>query len=303
MYNVVDNWTGGGAGIACIHSNVYIAGNIIAENSIYADFGLGGGILLGSECDGSVAEYNIIVDNSATIGGGISCGAGITVNNNLILGNWVSEGGGGVFCGSDPLVMNNTILGNWCQYSSWGDGILCHVESTPYIVNNIVRGNGVQEIFVAMNAEPQIIYNDILGGWEGEGNIDCDPMFCFAENGNFHLLEGSCCIGAGQEGADIGAFGLGCGIPCNGYVIGDYNGSGAFNVADIVDGYSRLKTGLPEPAYECECPLDSGHLWPVAMDINNSCAFNVADVVNGYSFLKTGQPEPSPCELCPPGEP
>jgi hypothetical protein len=87
---------------------------------------------------------------------------------------------------------------------------------------------------------------------------------------------------------------------CGDYLIGDYNGSGAFNVADIVDGYSRLKTGLPEPAYECECPYGSGNEWAVAMDVNNSCAFNVADIVDGYSKLKTGSPELEPCEECPP---
>jgi hypothetical protein len=90
---------------------------------------------------------------------------------------------------------------------------------------------------------------------------------------------------------------------CGYYVIGDYNGSGAFNVADIVDSYSKLKTGLPEPATVCECPPESGDFWAVAADVNNSCAFNVADVVDGYSFLKTGSPEPSPCGICPPGEP
>jgi hypothetical protein len=92
-------------------------------------------------------------------------------------------------------------------------------------------------------------------------------------------------------------------IACSEYTVGDYNGSGAFNVADIIDSYSRLKTGLPEPASICECPPESGEFWAVATDVNNSCAFNVADIVDGYSFLKTGSPEPSPCELCPPGEP
>jgi hypothetical protein len=84
------------------------------------------------------------------------------------------------------------------------------------------------------------------------------------------------------------------------YVIGDYNNSGAFNVADIVDGYSRLKTGLPEPGVVCECPPGSGDEWAVAMDVNNSCAFNVADIVDGYSKLKTGLPDLEPCEDCPP---
>jgi hypothetical protein len=92
-------------------------------------------------------------------------------------------------------------------------------------------------------------------------------------------------------------------VACSEYTIGDYNGSGAFNVADIVDSYSRLKTGLPEPATICECPAESGDYWAVAADVNNSCAFNVADVVDGYSKLKTGSPELAPCEDCPPESP
>jgi hypothetical protein len=83
-------------------------------------------------------------------------------------------------------------------------------------------------------------------------------------------------------------------------VLGGYNNSGAFNVADIVDGYSRLKTGLPEPGYECEYPYGRGNEWVVAMDVNNGCTFNVADIVDGYSKLKTGFPELEPCEDCPP---
>jgi hypothetical protein len=37
-------------------------------------------------------------------------------------------------------------------------------------------------------------------------------------------------------------------------VAADVNNSCAFNVADIVDGYSFLKTGLPEPEACGMCP-------------------------------------------------
>ena len=88
--------------------------------------------------------------------------------------------------------------------------------------------------------------------------------------------------------------------PCE-YVIGDFNGSGVFNIADIVEAFSRLKTGLPDPALICECPPGSGNEWAVAMDVNNSCAFNVADIIDGFYKLKTGLPELVPCDQCPPG--
>lgn len=93
------------------------------------------------------------------------------------------------------------------------------------------------------------------------------------------------------------------GSPCGSYVVGDYNGSDFFNVADIVAAFSFLKTGSPAPFFTCECPPGSGNVWAVAADVNNSCTFNVADVVSGFSFLKTGAPELFPCDQCPPGSP
>ncbi len=87
------------------------------------------------------------------------------------------------------------------------------------------------------------------------------------------------------------------------YVTGDFNGSGVFNVADIIEGFSKLRTGSPEPAIECVCPPGSGNIWAVAMDVNNSCSFNVADIISAFSKLKTGSPDLVPCEYCPPREP
>ena len=90
---------------------------------------------------------------------------------------------------------------------------------------------------------------------------------------------------------------------CGPYIIGDYNGSGSFNVADIISAFSKLKTGLPDPYLLCECPAESGNPWAVAMDLNASCGFNVADVIAGFSKLKTGSPELISCPSCPPESP
>jgi hypothetical protein len=93
---------------------------------------------------------------------------------------------------------------------------------------------------------------------------------------------------------------VGCGAVCGHYVVGDYNCSGSPNVADVVDMYSKLKTGAPVyPDCECDC-LGDGDVWPVGGDVNSSCAMNVADVVDLYSKLKTGSPELTPCMDCPP---
>ena len=84
------------------------------------------------------------------------------------------------------------------------------------------------------------------------------------------------------------------------YVVGDFNGSGAMNIADVVSAFSRLKTGSPDPALLCECPTGSGVEWAVAMDVNASCGFNIADVIAAFSKLLTGSPELIPCPECPP---
>ena len=50
-------------------------------------------------------------------------------------------------------------------------------------------------------------------GWEPierPGNIDVDPFFCNPNEGDFSLAENSPCVGTGENGANMGAFGVGC---------------------------------------------------------------------------------------------
>lgn len=90
---------------------------------------------------------------------------------------------------------------------------------------------------------------------------------------------------------------------CGPYIVGDFNGSGIFNVADIVNAFSKLIIGSPDAYLQCECPPGGGNIWAVAFDVNNSCSFNIADIVVGYSRLMIGSPELVPCQSCPPGSP
>jgi hypothetical protein len=68
---------------------------------------------------------------------------------------------------------------------------------------------------------PVITYSDIQGGFNGEGNIDTDPLFVDAANGDYHLMSQSGrwnpaseswimddvtspCIDAGDPGTSVG---------------------------------------------------------------------------------------------------
>jgi len=231
---------GQGGGISCANSSPVIENNIIAENEASGHLGgAGGGISIHS--GSPVIAKNIVTDNLAISGGGIYCatysytviqdniikrnsaeyGGGISsflvgeIYSNIITENYaIYEGGGISNRYSSPLVINNTIFKN--NAGDFGGGFYNYGSSPYYDANPIVQNtifwdNGPQEIYNE-GGEPQISYCDIMGGWEGGGNIDCDPMMCDIDSDNFHLQSNSCCIGAGINGADIGALGPGCGI-------------------------------------------------------------------------------------------
>jgi hypothetical protein len=93
------------------------------------------------------------------------------------------------------------------------------------LTNSILWGNSPQEIYFFESGLPNsitITYSDIQGGetgivtnengtvnW-GDGNIDDDPFFCDAENGDLTLYENSPCVGTGLNGANMGALDIGC---------------------------------------------------------------------------------------------
>ena len=100
----------------------------------------------------------------------------------------------------------------------------------------------------ADEGEWSIRYSDIQGGWEGEGNIDADPLFVDPANGDYHLSPGSPCIDAADNDA----------VPDD--IMTDLDGNPRF-----VDDPDTEDTGNGEPpivdmgAYEYqapECPAD-----------------------------------------------
>jgi len=129
----------------------------------------------------------------------------VTINDNS-----ASSNGGGICCWfSSPSLESVTITGNSADN---GGGIYCHGDSNPSLVNCILWNNSPQEIYFREDYghnSIMIAYSDIQGGeygivtnnngtvyWE-EGNINANPLFVDAENGDYHLTEFSPCIDAG----------------------------------------------------------------------------------------------------------
>lgn len=134
---------------------------------------------------------NLIRDNQADYyGGGVMLFAvGGTVANNVIVHNSALLGGALANMSSSPSIRNNTMAynepGALFLESAYMD-YFGRVESAS-VTNNILWKNG---IYLPEQTGPddfRIRFNDIQGGWPGEGNIDQDPQFANPEADDFHL--------------------------------------------------------------------------------------------------------------------
>jgi hypothetical protein len=233
---------------------------VITENG-WGGTGEGSGIVCGG--GGPKILCNVISGNFSLLGGGITCGGpGLPeLINNLIVGNRSWEPGGGVACNIDSHVSitNCTICGN---VSDWvdGGGIFCMDDTSSAMVDScIVRDNTGEQIHLWDGGDASVDHSDIEGGYDGQGNIDADPIFVTGPRGDYYLsqvdaghAEDSPCLDAGDgQAADI-CFDTPDGTVC----MDQMTTSGRFTDVWQVDmGYHYTMTGDPRlvagpgPAY------------------------------------------------------
>ncbi len=188
-----------GGGIACHHSSPTIEGNTITRNTAEV---AGGGIYCISSSP--TIEGNEIMRNTvAWRGGGISCweSSSPTIWGNSIIGNTSHYAGGGIYCWnqSSPVIGGNTITANSANH--YGGGISCSFYCQVSVLNTILWediGSSGQEIDVDGTSSVEVSYSDIEGGWEGEGNVDADPMFVSSDHRDYRLLWDSPCLDSGH---------------------------------------------------------------------------------------------------------
>jgi hypothetical protein len=168
-------------------------GHLTVENSSFFDntaAGKGGGISSGEAH--MTIENSSFFNNTATgKGGGIhNYSTSPSITNSLFYENGASAGGGIDNSYSSPTIMNCTFArnGGGIHTSGWGH--------KSYIINSIVWGNSSYQI----SGDAAITYSDIEGGYEGEGNIEADPLFENAQppgKPDLHLKAGSPAIDVG----------------------------------------------------------------------------------------------------------
>ena len=197
-----------GGGILIQYWAPRIRFNKIIDNEAYDKTGLtsagGGAIRCG---DGNpLIENNLILHNRGRYGAGIVFNySGGVIRNNVIADNFGGEdyAGSGLwilanrFDNKIKVIENNTIVNNSSVLA--GGGIFLWAGSENYVRNNIVWGNTAPsnpQIRV-QGSSAEIIYNNVEGGYTGEGNINLNPELI---QPGYYLSNTSPCIDAGKDG-------------------------------------------------------------------------------------------------------
>jgi hypothetical protein len=292
-----------GGGVYCYGSSPTLVNCAIRGNAAVEGLGSGGGVYT-KDSDTTLTNCTIR-DNSCTHwGAGVYCFGSSQFTNCVIQGNTTtgSDGyGGGVYCAgraSAPVFANCTISGNTAKgtYNAWGGGFCCS-SSLPRLTNCTISGNltsgtdttggalcctsslsqaTLSNCILWADSSPEIdvgvgtavvTYCDVQGGYDGEGNIDADPLFVDPDgpdndpntpaDNNYRLSPESPCTDAGNNAV----------VPPG--------------IATDIEGHPRILDGNCDGS----SVVDMGaYEYSLAGDFDYDCAVDVAD----YWYIHDG---------------
>ena len=318
---------------AVISGFTLINGNAVDVPSIHPPFySYGGGININAA---SPTISNLkIMGNTAYIGGGISINnySNPKISNVIIIGNESDKSGGiAILYYSNPII-NNALIANNTTEAFWGGVIYCEFyssvaitnstltenialsnsanislsESSTVNINNSILWNNSSEQF-AIEEDGELVdpigspfinvaFSNIQGGWEGNGNIDSDPLFCTPDSGDYSLAETSPCLGTGENGVNMGHFGVGCSIQIDWNfslsepVIEVMGASNEWNPGDTIsitmdfcnntDVAHNYYPGVTIESDSSLTSLHSGHIWFYAMFADTCHAISWGAIAN-----------------------
>jgi subtilisin family serine protease len=193
-FTITGGYAGFGGAMEIDHSSPTVRNCILTDNT--AQF-FGGGIENYYACPTLI--NCTFSGNSAWYGGAAyNFDSSATLSNCIFSNNTADYGAGVDNAYSSPVLVNCTFSGNSAAVE--GGGIL-NFQSLATIKDCILWDNTPEEIYSEASA-PLVTYCDVQAGHAGEGNIDVDPLFVDAANGDYHLSPGSFPIDAGDPNSD-----------------------------------------------------------------------------------------------------
>ena len=266
------------------HNNVI--SNNIADN--------GGGVCNNTE---TIWTYNVISENSASGNGGGGCYSDyVQFFHNIVWGN-TADLGGGIYSARDDSYWANLVMwrctfyGNRAETSGGGLWALIDYVSCSEVWgdNSIFWSNTAPEdaqIHITGSVRCGFYHCDIQNGCPpicgSDDNIDCNPMFCNPNEGNFYITDNSCCRYAGWDSTYIGALDVGC--TAYPYLLGDANMYLGMWPPSVIGGdktyLSNYLTGIPVCL---PCLIDG--FWASA-DVNGDCQIIGSDATKLVNYLR-----------------
>ena len=215
-----------GAGILCYNCSATFS-NIQLEDNF--SNGFGGGVYI--EAAQPIFTNVNFINNSANTGGGIYCSGWESLATFIscsFINNSAYDSGAIYVTGSSQVLIEETSIISNAATSSGNflkSGGIMIPNGSATIIGTIVWDNTPYNLQFN-EAGPDsffISYSNIQGGlneieiqdnsqyveW-AETNIDLPPIFCNPDSGDYTLAENSPCVGTGENGANMGAFGVGC---------------------------------------------------------------------------------------------
>lgn len=163
----------------------------------------GGGGLCNTMSSPTLINCSFSGNDAALDGGGVfNHDSSPALTNCAFSGNSAGQDGGALYnqASSSPTLTNCTFSGNAAEQN--GGALYNYWYSSPTVTNSILWGNTPQEIYNNdAESAPVVSYSNLQGGYTGVGNINGDPLFVNAANGDLHLLPGSPCIDTGNNAA------------------------------------------------------------------------------------------------------